>query len=74
MNLCFKVCAPIDTTQLGLDVKKDADSWQALYDGIRATGEQCGVEGLHFARRCLRLCCNCWATGMRSVEGRGGAG
>lgn len=37
--LWLQVCAPIDTTQLGLDVKKDAASWQELYDGIRATGE-----------------------------------
>lgn len=39
-RLYFKVCAPIDTTQLGLNVKEDAAGWQELYDGIRATGGQ----------------------------------
>jgi hypothetical protein len=47
-RLYFKVCAPIDTTQLGLNVKKDAAGWQELYDGIRATGGQTAAEtGIH---------------------------
>lgn len=39
-RLYFKVLPPIDTTTLELS-SKDADSWQALYDSIRGTGEQC---------------------------------
>jgi hypothetical protein len=37
-RLYFKVCAPIDTAALGLNVRKDAEGWQELYDGIKATG------------------------------------
>jgi hypothetical protein len=53
-RLYFKVCAPVDTTQLGLNVKKDAEGWQELYDSIRATG-----EGLHWALTVLACtaCC-----------------
>lgn len=36
-RLYFKVCAPIDTAALGLNVRKDAEAWQELYDGIKAT-------------------------------------
>jgi hypothetical protein len=39
-RLYFKVCAPIDTAALGLNVRKDAEGWQELYDGIKATGEK----------------------------------
>lgn len=39
LRRCVQVCAPIDTTQLGLDIKRDAEGWQQLYDGIKDTSE-----------------------------------
>ncbi|KAF6260587.1 hypothetical protein COO60DRAFT_1625641 [Scenedesmus sp. NREL 46B-D3] len=36
-RLYFKVCAPVDTAALGLGARKDAEAWQELYDGIKAT-------------------------------------
>jgi hypothetical protein len=39
-RLYFKVCAPVDTAGLGLNVRRDAEGWQELYGGIKATGER----------------------------------
>jgi hypothetical protein len=38
-RLYFKICEPVDTAALGLNVRKDAEGWQELYDGIKATGD-----------------------------------
>jgi hypothetical protein len=38
-RLYFKICTPVDTLQLGLDVKRDAAGWQQLYDDVKGTGE-----------------------------------
>jgi len=44
-RLYFKICTPVDTLQLGLDVKRDAAGWQQLYDDVKGTGEcQCCTE------------------------------
>lgn len=65
-RLYFKVCAPVDTTQLGLNVKKDAEGWQELYDSIRAAGE--GLrEGNLLIPACCTLC-QLWTPGPQQLK------
>lgn len=37
-RLYFKICKPVDTRDVQLTVKGDAEGWQELYDSIKGTG------------------------------------